>query len=129
MEPGHKEPQTLGEFLGTQDPRSEEERSLLDDYAAYANLSGREFCQKVVESKEFRQYLMVGITLGTLAPAIALRIMDHAWGKPPDRVELTGKDGKPIEQVTEVRRTVVPSPRAVGKAIKEALLESKESVH
>lgn len=65
------------------------------------------FCAGILESREFRQYIVHGITLGDLPPAVMCRIIDHAWGKPPDRIEHTGKDGNPIETITEVRRVIV----------------------
>lgn len=68
----------------------------------------QKFCQGIVASREFRQYILTGILLGGkdgLPPAVMCRIIDHAWGKPVERVEHSGKDGAPI--VTEIRRIIV----------------------
>ena len=69
------------------------------------------FCKAVLNSYEFRQYIVHSLTLGSIPAAVMIRIMDTAgWQKPPDRVEHTGKDGQPIETVTEVRRIVIRVP-------------------
>jgi hypothetical protein len=73
----------------------------------YASLSAKDFADTVLNSLEFRHYIVAGLKIGNLPSAILTRLMDYAWGKPPERVEHTGKDGKPIETVTEVRRVVV----------------------
>lgn len=76
---------------------------------------GRAFGLAVLNSVEFKRYILMGLSLGTL-PGFAgiLRFwLEHAVGKTPDRVELTGKNGGPIETVTEVRRVIVrPSEEA-----------------
>ena len=97
--------QSLADFLDVPDPRPEDKRPNTE-YEALLNTSDpKDFCQKILESREFRQYIMNGITLGDLPPAVMCRVIDHAWGKPAERVEHTGKDGAPI--ITEVRRVIV----------------------
>lgn len=67
----------------------------------------REFAKAVLESQEFREYIVYGLRRRDIPATLILRLMDYAegWGKPPERVEHTGKDGEPI--VTEVRRVVI----------------------
>ena len=84
----------------------------LDDSApipesAITELSGKAFSQAVLDSREFREYIVNGIKLRDIPSPILCRLIDHGWGKPPEKVELTGKDGQPIEAVTEVRRVIV----------------------
>jgi hypothetical protein len=74
---------------------------------AWEKLTGKAFAEAILNSFEFRQYIISGLAAGDLAPAVLTRLMDHGWGKPPERVEHTGKDGKPIESITEVRRVIV----------------------
>ena len=69
------------------------------------DLSPRDFCRQVVASPEFRRYLLNGFVLGDLPPAVVCRVLDHAWGRPVERHELSGPDGDPI--ITEVRRVIV----------------------
>lgn len=104
-------PQSLAEFLGAADPRPEGEVPTSDFEQLIDVSDAKEFCQRIMKTREWRQYIMNGIVLGDLPSAIATRIMDHGIGKPPDKVEVTGKDGQPIETVTEVRRVVVHAPK------------------
>lgn len=71
----------------------------------YEGLTGRDFALKVLESSDFRRYIVGGLMAGDLPPAVIIRLMDHGWGKPPDRVEHTGKDGGAI--ITRVERVIV----------------------
>lgn len=93
--------QSLAEFLGMKDPVAPAEARLEDI------TDSKQFAVAVLDSREFRSYIVNGLILGTIPSAIVTRMMDYGWGKPPDRVEHTGKDGNPIETVTEVRRTIV----------------------
>ena len=70
-------------------------------------MTGQEFCEAVVNSLEFRRYIVYGLRMLNLPPAVVLRIMNQAWGKVPDRIEHTGKDGAPITAVTEIRHVIV----------------------
>lgn len=90
--------QNLAELFGLQAPSN-------DDPIELRNLTASEFCEAVVNSYEFRKYILDGIRFAILPPQILGRIIDHAWGKAPDRVEHTGRDGAPI--VTEIRRVIV----------------------
>jgi len=71
------------------------------------------FAQAVLASAEFRFYIIDGLFGQNLPPAVLCRLMDYGWGKPPERLEHTGADGKPIEVVTTVRRIVVHAERRV----------------
>lgn len=95
--------ETLADYLGTPGPDPQADTApRLEDIAGDAET----FCKAVLNSREFRRYIVNGLTLGELPSAIMIRLMDMAgWQKPPDRVEHTGKDGQPI--VTEVRRVLV----------------------
>lgn len=95
-------PQTLAEYLGT--PLLGPEAATLEEIA-----DPKEFGLAVMNSIEFRRYILLGLTLGTLPgfTGILKFFLEHAVGKTPDRVELTGKDGGPIRAVTEVRRVIV----------------------
>lgn len=90
---------SLAEHLGAVDPRPETEQ-VVEDVAALADVSDpAEFCKLIVKSREFRQYLMNGITLGDLPSAVVCRVMDHAWGKPIERVEVDDKASR-LENAT-----------------------------
>lgn len=69
--------------------------------------SAKDFAKAVLESLEFREYIVESLKRRTISASIILRLMDYAddWGRPPERVEHTGKDGEPI--ITEVKRIIV----------------------
>jgi hypothetical protein len=96
--------------------------------AAPEALTGEQFAMAVLSSREFRQYIVDKLLDRSIPPAVLIRLMDYApkWGKPPDRIEHTGKDGKPIETVTEVRRVVV---RVGDVAVDREKENPKHSVH
>lgn len=98
--------QSLADYLGVSDelPSTQLAEPRLVDIS-----DPTAFARAVLESREFRQYIVSGLTLGNLPgfTSILQRLMDAAgnWPKASSRVEHTGKDGEPI--VTEVRRVVV----------------------
>ena len=112
--------QSLADLLGgtpaadaasiTTDQHPSEREPERDEYDVLLDVSDpKDFCRKLCASRMFRRYILNSIILGDLPPAIALRVVDHGIGKTPDRIEHTGKDGQPIETVTEVRRVIVRS--------------------
>lgn len=100
--------QSLAEFLGLDSPapgREEPSAARLEDIA-----DPKAFALAVLNSREFRQYIVSGLALGNLPgfTSILGRLMDVAgWPKASSRIEHTGKDGDPIETITEVRRVIV----------------------
>lgn len=116
---------SLAEYLGTKPDSVDDERSPSSLFEAAEKLTATEFCDAVLNSYEFRQYIVNGLTLGTLSAAIIGRIMDQSWGKPLERHEHTGKDGQPI--VTEVRRVVVRVQEQQPQQDKQQ--SSKPSIH
>lgn len=54
----------------------------------WAGLSGKAFSRAVLDSREFKRYIVDGLLTRELPAAVITRIMDHAWGKPVERVEL-----------------------------------------
>lgn len=82
--------------------------------------SAQEFAKALLESPEFYTYILEGLQKQSLPATIILRLMDYAegWGKPPDRVEHTGKNGEAI--VTEVRRVIVHTNHEEPKPITES---------
>ena len=113
---------SLAEFLGVEDPKPEPEFDLIE----CKHFTAKEFCEAVVNSREFRQYIMNGIRLGDIPPQIMGRIIDHGWGKPPDRVEHTGKDGSPI--VTEIRRVIINMTTDIVEEIPDVDVPNKSII-
>jgi hypothetical protein len=79
----------LADYLGTSDKSANAPKQV-----DYASLSGQDFAKAVLASIEFRQYVVNGLTLGELPPAVVTRLMDHGWGKPPDKIEFEDKTKK-----------------------------------
>lgn len=103
--------QSLADYLGVEGAPSGGQPAKpvthLEDIAGDA----KAFCDAVLNSFEFRQYIVHGLILGSIPAAVMIRVMDMAgWQKPPERHEVTGRDGQPIETITEVRRVIVRVP-------------------
>ena len=66
--------------------------------------SAQGFAKAVLESYEFRDYIIRNLVNGKLPGAIVIRLMDYAdgWGKPVETVKHIGET-----IVTEVRRVIV----------------------
>lgn len=106
---------SLADALGGIDPRPPEKQAEPSSPTVESLLDvtdPTEFCQKILESREFRQYIVNGITLCDLPPAVMCRILDHAWGKPAERVEVQG--AVTIKRV--VREVIASSDATVSKA-------------
>jgi hypothetical protein len=96
-------PQTLADYLGVSQAQAVLP-ACLEDIADDAE----SFCKAVLNSREFRSYIVNSLVLGSIPAAVMLRVMDMAgWQKPPDRVEHAGVDGAPIEVITRIVRVVV----------------------
>jgi hypothetical protein len=105
------DPSEFPEQPDAQKARAEREAWEAEEAFSLESLSGKEFADAILNSRIFRRYIVDGMRTGQIPAGVVGRFMDYAtnWGKPADRVELTGKDGQPIEQVTVVRRVVVRS--------------------
>ena len=108
---------TLAESLGLDNsPFDVEPKSTIDDIVF---LTAKDFALSILESAEYRQSILRRVIADELPSAIEAKLMDYGWGKPPDRVEHTGKDGQPIETVTEVRRVIVRMEAPIESELEE----------
>jgi hypothetical protein len=89
----------------------------------------QEFARAVLESRDFREYIFYGVRKRDIPSTVVLRLMDYAWGKPTEHVEHTGKDGKPIESVTVVRRVLVRAPIAADDDLDQEPQPERYSTH
>jgi len=92
----------------------------------YSELTGKQFAKAVLNSEEFKKYIVDGIKYHTIPPALVCRLIDHGWGKPPEKFEHTGKDGQAMEVIRIVR--VIVDPRDETEAA-EAAVPPSDSVH
>lgn len=102
-------PQSLAEFLGvlhedTPTTAGSQISSLCDQ-----PLTAAQFCEAVLNSQEFREFIVRGLQTGTLPAAIVTRIMDQGWGKPKNTIELQGElvVSKVVREMIDVSEPVV----------------------
>jgi len=99
--------ESLADFLQLDGPTPSAPRqdASADPYSGTATI--KEFAEKVLNSQEYRASLHRRIILDELPAQIEALLYYYAAGKPTERVEHTGKNGEPMEVITEVRRVVV----------------------
>lgn len=93
--------ESLADFLGVADPTNKDEQPAPSESLVEIT-DPSEFCRRVLNSREFRQYVLNGIVLGDIPPAVLCRVIDHAWGKPAETVKHEGE-----VTITKVVREVV----------------------
>lgn len=64
-----------------------------------ATLEARQFAHGLVSSRAYRDNLKSRLMAGTLPPALESMLFHYAYGKPPEKVELTGADAGPLAVV------------------------------
>lgn len=52
-------------------------------------LSAKDFCLHVVQSKEYRESIIRRVHLDALPSQVEIRLLEYAYGKPVDRLEVT----------------------------------------
>jgi hypothetical protein len=80
---------SLFDALNLQDDSDEQSATRVD--WSKKSYTAKEFADLVVNSREFRQYIFYGISTRDLPQSVLCRILDHAWGKPVERMEVTDK--------------------------------------
>ena len=53
-------------------------------------------CRQLVEDPEYRKYFAHRLAVGQLPPALEAMTWHYAYGKPQERMELTGSGGGPL---------------------------------
>lgn len=56
-----------------------------------------EWALELVQDAEYQMKFKERLLSGQLAPALETMVHHYAYGKPTERVEVTGKDGQPLE--------------------------------
>jgi hypothetical protein len=95
-----------------------------DPQPAFESLTGKQFAELVVNSVEFRQYIVLGIKAGDLPQAVVCRIMDHAWGQPTKHVELDDRRDFKGMTKSELQERI-----AMLMALAQDLPEDTNTVH
>jgi hypothetical protein len=79
--------QSLADFLGVIDPQNPDGDPVDRSDSSFERMTRKDFCRKVLASREYRESLMRRIILGALPPAIEQLLYYYAEGKPVERVE------------------------------------------
>jgi hypothetical protein len=96
--------QSAAQLLGVQDPTDP-----TAPVSPAPKLTAKQFCRALLATPQYRESLLRRILMDDLPPAVECKLWEYAYGKPVDRIEHTGKDGHPIETITEVRRVIIRS--------------------
>ncbi len=119
--------QSLAEYLGT----NQAEGAPIDDkkdspsLLASTTCTAEEFAKAFLNSLEFKKYIVNSLTLGELPPAITTRLMDYAWGKPTEKLEITDKTAR-FEEMSVPE--LVQRIRLLQSAL-ETLSDDDSSIH
>lgn len=62
-----------------------------------ATLEARKFAHGLVSSAAYRKEIKARLMAGSLAPALEAMLFHYAYGKPPDKLEVTGADAGPLQ--------------------------------
>lgn len=112
--------QSLADFLGPVLPAQEEVASPAPQVA----LDSKSFSRAVLNSQEFRDYIVNSLKTRDLPAAVVCRLMDYGWGKPVEKFEV--KDTTPLANLSAEELEA----RAVHLAeIARSLRTKDESVH
>jgi hypothetical protein len=117
--------ETLAKFLNVPEPGPNETPPVMGSDPWDGAPTMREFAEKVLASKEYRASLYRRVLLDELPAQIEALLYYYAAGKPTERVEHTGKDGKPIESVHEVRRIIVHQRPQLEELDEDTAVERK----
>lgn len=81
---------SLAEHLGMLDAQPSVAPAPAEDSLARAldEKDPLRFAQAVLNSQEFKEYIVNSLKLGEIPSGVLLRIMDYAWGRPIDKLEV-----------------------------------------
>ena len=63
------------------------------------------FCRQLCDNRDYRESLKRRLISGKVAPGVEQTVWYYAYGKPPETIELGGKNGGPVRHT--VRITIV----------------------
>jgi len=67
-----------------------------------ATLEGRRYAQAILGRTKYRASLEKRADEGTLPPGVEVHLMNTAWGRPKEMVEVAGPHGGPVTIVNEI---------------------------
>src|SRR5262245_3013308 len=113
--------ESLADYLRLEDaaPTAPVEAPATDLFSGITTI--KEFAERVLNSADYRASLLRRIQLDELPAQIEALLYYYACGKPTERIEHSGKDGGPLEVVTQVRRVVVAVDNSLYQEEQDAL--------
>ena len=127
--------QSLADVLGVPDPAlTAEQQAAAPPYEFRLEdiTDGKSFALAVLNSREFRQYIIHGLTLGDLPgfAGILSKLMDHGWGKVVDQVEVKDTTTRPEDMTAEQLEARALRLAEMARSIRLAPMDTPtESVH
>jgi hypothetical protein len=82
-------PRNLAEALGIDNPDPKAAKP--DAAAEVPDLGARQFARTVLNSNQYRESVLRRILMNELPPAVETKLMDYAWGRPVERIEVEDK--------------------------------------
>lgn len=80
------EAKSLADVLGVLDPQ--QPVSLQQDAKPFVKMTAKAFSQEILNSRQYRESLLRRIIFDELPPAVECKLMDHAWGRPVEKVQV-----------------------------------------
>ena len=91
----------------------------------------KEFAKAILDTREFREYIIDGLRRRDLPSSVMLRLMDYAegWGKPVEKVEV--KDTTPVSDLTldQIRERAAFYTTVINSLSEEEDEGTGDSVH
>lgn len=69
-----------------------------------ATVEVRALCQRLLSDREYQNNLRARLTAGDLPPAVEAMLWHYAYGKPKERVEVTGAENGPMRFTLKLDR-------------------------
>jgi hypothetical protein len=88
---------------------------------SYTTLEGREFAREFIRSSEYRESIARRIKNDTLPAAVEIRLLEYAYGKPKERIELS----TPGQDHTDLSDMSTPELVTWLKSLQESLQEAE----
>jgi hypothetical protein len=130
--------ETLADFLRSSDSEQSTDSGQSDalDSLSEVNpleLTGPEYAKRVLRSREFHYYVLNGLVMRDLPPAILVKLMDHGWGKPVEHVEVKDTtdhlNGLSVEQLEARALFLADSARKLLSEREDEQEEKKNVTH
>lgn len=124
---------SLADVLGINDPQKPAgEDTPVVDPKLPARMTAKQLSREVLNSKQYRESLLRRIIMGELPPAVECKLMDYAWGRPVEKVQVEDTTRRfekaSIDQLEERALYLAGLAREMRKEQPEATPEAKTAM-